>query len=72
MIQARQLRTLHLQHADPADLQDALDRLRNGQSLTALQSGTVAYDALGAVALIDQQAIWDGIYWNVFLFVSTG
>ena len=74
---AAQLRTLILQNADPVQLQAALDLLRNGNGLTAPQSGTIAYDPIGGATVRttlvgEPKVFFDGFYYTVFLFVSSG
>ena len=76
-LSASQLRTLILQNPDPVQLQAALDALRNGAGLTAVQSGTVAYDPIGGssirLSLIGEPKVFfDGVNYTVFLFVSSG
>ncbi len=74
-MKAQQLRTLILQNADPVALQSALDKLRDGKDLTALDSGTVAYGNIQNVPLASDaapQVFFDGFTFTVFLFVASG
>ena len=80
MMNAGQLRTIILQNANPVALQTALDLLRTGNALTAVQSGTQAYSAIWTPGppsfqsqlVSDPHVFFDGIYYTVFLFVTTG
>ena len=80
MMNAGQLRTIILQNANPVALQAALDKLKAGNALTAGDSGTVAYTPVWAAGppsfqsqlVCDPHVFFDGIYYTVFLFVTTG
>lgn len=72
-MKAPQLRTIVISKPLLVDVQAALDLLRNGAGLTAGESGVVAYAALDNVELGPAPVpVWDGLNWNVFLFVSAG
>lgn len=72
-MKAVQVRTVTISLATPTLVQAALDKLRTGQALTAGDSGTIAFDPIVNVELIGQPTVvWDGIYYTVFLFVTSG
>ena len=80
-MQAQQLNCIILSLNDLTLVQAALDLLRKGQSLSAVQSGTVAYgpDANGngpftsGVTLgPDPVVLFDGFTWDVFLWYVSG
>lgn len=73
-MKAQQVRTLILKNADLVALQDALDKLRNGKSLTAVESGVVDYEDiqnLNLAADTTPKVYFDGLYYVVFIFVTT-
>jgi len=72
-MKAQQLRTLIISKPALADVQTALDLLRSGAGLTAGQSGTIAYGAIDNLELVGTPVVvWDGLNYNVFLYVSAG
>jgi len=74
-MKAAQLRTVILTNADLVALQAALDKFRSGQALTAVDSGVVAYDAVGQQQTVSDaapQVFFDGFNFTVFLFVTSG
>lgn len=72
-MRSTQLRSIVIDKAALTDVLTALELLRNGQGLTAGESGTVAYDPISDVELIGApQVVWNGISYAVFLFVSAG
>lgn len=72
-MKAQQCRTVIIQQADINDIQTALDLLRDGQGLTAGESGLGAVEAIANLELIGTPLIvWDGQYYNAFIFVTSG
>lgn len=71
-MKAQTLRTVIIQLDDIVNVHAALALLKNGKGLTALESGVVAEDPIADLSLVDQQVAFDGFYWTVFLFVTTG
>lgn len=80
-MKAQQVSTIIISLNDLTLVQAALDKLRKGQSLTAGDSGTIAYgpdpDGSGpfgnAVEMACPPAVlFDGFNWNVFLFYLSG
>jgi hypothetical protein len=71
-LKAQQLRTVWIKKADPLDVLIALELLRANKALTVGQSGTVAYEPIANATLMEIPAVrFDGIYWNVLIFVTT-
>ncbi len=76
-MRAQTLRTIIISLNDLVQVQAALDLLRAGQPLTAVQSGTVAYanvDGSGPFANnVEMPEIpkvyFDGFFYNIFLFI---
>jgi hypothetical protein len=72
-MKGQQVKTIIIQQADINDIQTALDLLRSGQGLTAGESGLAAVDPIANLELIGQpQVVWDGLYYNVFFYISSG
>lgn len=72
-MKAQQCRTVIVQQANINDIQTALDLLRYGQGLTAGESGLAAVDPIANLELVGQPLIvWDGQYYNAFIFVTSG
>lgn len=69
---AQGVRTIAISLTSLTAVTAALALLANGQPLTAVQSGVNAEDPINQLSLIGQpEVVFDGIYWNVFLFVTT-
>lgn len=74
-MKAAQVRTLILKNPSLVDLQGALDILRSGKGLTALESGTVDYDPITDVPVVGNippRVLWDGTNYVLFFFVGSG
>ena len=72
-MKSQQLRTIVLSLDTPTKVQTAMDLLRSGLGLTAGQSGLGVVEAIANLELVGQPTVvWDGLYYNVFLFVTSG
>ena len=72
-LKAQKLRTVIIKQANLADVATALNLLMNGSGLTAPQSGLNVEQPIKDLTLLgDPAVLFDGFYWNVFLFVTTG
>lgn len=71
-MQAQQLRTIIISHADPADVQTALNKLRAGGDLTPAESGLDAVANIRNLKLIGAPPplIYDGQRYTQVLYVS--
>lgn len=69
---AQQLTTIILQNTNIVSLLTAFNKLKAGNALTVGDSGTIAYASIKNLSLVDQAIIFDGLAWNLILFVSSG
>lgn len=71
-VKAQKVRTVIVQQANIADLWTALSLLSNGSGLTALQSGVMLEPPIKDLTMVGEiEIVFDGFYWNAFLFVTT-
>ena len=71
-VKAQKVRTVIVQQANIADLWTALALLSNGSGLTALQSGVMIESPIKDLTMVGEiEIVFDGFYWNAFLFVTT-
>ena len=70
---AASVRTVIVSNPDLAALHTALDKLRDGQALTALESGVAAEASIKGLTLVEPipPALFDGIAYTQFLYVTT-
>ena len=71
-MQANQVRTIIISLPDLELVQAALDRLRKGKGLSAVQSGVQDYEAIGTVEVaMPWQMTFDGFNYTVFVFIAS-
>lgn len=71
-LKAQQLQTVWISRDDKLDVLAALQKLQDGQGLTAVESGTIAYDPISSFTLIGEpEIVFDGFLWNMLIFVTS-
>lgn len=71
-LRAQQLRTIWIAQADKLDAITALQKLQDGQGLSAVESGTIDYDPISSATLMGKPTVaFDGFLWNVLIFVTS-
>lgn len=73
-MKAQQLRTIIISHDDLVLVHAALTKLRNGQGLTAIESGVEDEDSIRDVDLVGDPPpmIFDGTFYTQILYVTLG
>jgi hypothetical protein len=72
---AQKVRTVIVSLNDLVAVHTALDLLRAGKPLTAVQSGVMAEEAIANLSLIDGKppvVLFDGFKYTVFFFTTSG
>jgi hypothetical protein len=72
---AQKVRTVIISLNDLVAVHSALDLLRAGKGLTAIQSGVMAEEAIANLSLIDGKppvVLFDGFKYTVFFFTTSG
>lgn len=63
---------VHIQRDDPADVQTVFDKVRT-QPITAVESGVADYTSIKDCDLVGPPTTWfDGFFYNVIIFVTSG
>lgn len=70
-MKAQAVRVVMLANADLAEVHALIERLRNGEELTALETGVAIEEPIGDLVVAAPWQLWfDGIRWNAFLQVT--